>query len=128
VKRWPAPGLAFVFLWFLAGGIAHFAFTETEMKIVPPWVPWPHAVVLVTGVMELAGAAGLLWPATRQPAAWCLFAFTLAVTPANVYMLQHAELFPTVPEWALVARLPLQVVLLVLIARVALRARRGAVR
>ena len=122
MKRWPAPGLAFIFLWFLVGGIAHFAFTATEMKIVPPWLLWPRAIVLVTGLMELAGAAGLAWPRTRKAAAWALFAFTIAVTPANVYMLQHAELFPAVPVWALIARLPLQVLLLVLIARIALRA------
>jgi uncharacterized membrane protein len=39
---------------------------------------------------------------------------TIAVTPANVYMLQHAELF-NVPRWALIVRLPFQVVLLALI-------------
>jgi uncharacterized membrane protein len=121
--RTPAPGLAFVFLWFLVGGIAHFAFTETGMRIVPPWLPWPRAVVLVSGVFELVGAAGLLHPRTRRWAAWGLFALTVAVTPANIYMLQHAELFPNIPVWALVARLPLQVLLLVLIARVALRGR-----
>jgi uncharacterized membrane protein len=121
--RKPAPGLAFVFLWFLVGGIAHFAFTETEMRIVPPWLPWPRAVVLASGVFELVGAAGLLHPRTRRWAAWGLFALTVAVTPANIYMLQHAELFPNIPVWALVARLPLQVLLLVLIARVALRGR-----
>ncbi|MDQ6684483.1 MAG: hypothetical protein M3Z16_05085, partial [Pseudomonadota bacterium] len=40
---------------------------------------------------------------------------TLAVTPANVSMLQHADAFPNVPYWALVARLPLQLALLALI-------------
>ncbi|HUD32899.1 MAG TPA: hypothetical protein VMR43_07760, partial [Variovorax sp.] len=54
-------GIAFVFLWFAIGGIAHFAFTQTEMRIVPPWVPWPRAAVLASGVFELLGAAGLLW-------------------------------------------------------------------
>jgi uncharacterized membrane protein len=39
---------------------------------------------------------------------------TIAVTPANVYMLQHAELF-NVPRWALIVRLPFQAVLLALI-------------
>jgi uncharacterized membrane protein len=119
----PAPALAFVFLWFLLGGIAHFAFTDTEMRIVPPGLPWPRAIVWISGACELAGAAGLLHARTRRWAAWGLFALTIAVTPANVYMLQHAEQFPSVPAWMLVARLPLQVLLLVLIARVALRAR-----
>ena len=105
-----------MFLWFLIGGIAHFALTETEMRIVPPWVPWPRAAVLVSGVFELLGAAGLLWQPTRRAAGWGLFALTLAVTPAHIYMLQQPELFPSVPYWALVLRLPLQVALLVLIA------------
>jgi uncharacterized membrane protein len=115
----------FVVLWFGLGGLAHFAFTEAEMRIVPPWVPWPRAVVLLTGVLELAGAAGLLWPRTRRTAAWCLFVLTVALTPANVYMLQQAHRFPAVPEWALVLRLPLQAALLVLIAWIAIRARGG---
>ena len=34
--------------------------------------------------------------------------------PANVYMLQHAELF-NVPRWALIVRLPFQAALLAMI-------------
>lgn len=111
--------LAVVFLWFAVGGAAHFLFTEAQMRIVPPWVPWPRAAVLATGVLELLGAAGLLLRPTRRAAAWGLFALTLAVTPANVYMLQQASAFPAVPVWALVLRLPLQLALLAVIWTVA---------
>ncbi len=114
--------LIFIFLWFFIGGIAHFVFTDAQMHIVPPWLPEPRLVVLASGVAELAGALGLLWTRTRRLAAWGLFALTIAVTPANVYMLQQAEQFPAVPYWALVLRLPLQLVLLALIAWIALRA------
>ena len=113
-NRWRLAGLAFVFLWFLIGGIAHFAATETEMRIVPPWFPWPRAAVLASGVFELLGAAGLLWQPSRRAAGWGLFALTLAVTPAHIYMLQSPELFG-VPYWALWLRLPIQVALLALI-------------
>ena len=116
MSRWRWAGLAFVFLWFAIGGVAHFVLTETEMRIVPPYVPWPRAAVLVTGVLELLGAAGLLWRPSRRAAGIGLLLLTLAVTPANIYMLQHTDLFPTVPYWALVARIPLQVLLLALIA------------
>ncbi|MES2533551.1 MAG: hypothetical protein V4636_21075 [Pseudomonadota bacterium] len=116
MSRWRIAGLVFVFLWFALGGVAHFAFTEAEMRIVPPFVPWPRAVVLISGAAELLGAAGLLWPATRRAAGIGLLLLTLAVTPANVQMLLQADQFASVPYWALVARLPLQVVLLVLIA------------
>lgn len=112
---WRIAGIVFVFVWFFVGGIAHFAFTATEMRIVPPYIPWPHAVVLVSGVFELLGAAGLLWRTTRRAAGIGLFLLTLAVTPAHVYMLQRPELFG-VPYWVLVLRLPVQVALLALIA------------
>jgi uncharacterized membrane protein len=115
--------LWFVFAWFLLGGIPHFVFTRAEMRIVPPWVPWPLATVLGSGALELAGALGVAWPRTRRWAAWGLFALTLAVTPANVHMLQHAELFPQVPVILLWLRLPLQGVLLWLIWRVAKKER-----
>ena len=108
-------GLGFVFLWFLLGGIAHFAATELEMRIVPPYIPWPRATVLLSGLFELLGAAGLLSTRSRRAAGLGLMALTVAVTPANIYMLQHAELF-AVPYWALVLRLPLQLALLALIA------------
>lgn len=112
--RWRLAGLCFVFAWFLLGGIAHFVFTDIEMRIVPPAVPWPRAAVLVSGVFELLGAMGLCWQRTRRAAGIGLFLLTLAVTPCHFYMLQRPELFE-VPYWALVLRLPLQVGLLALI-------------
>lgn len=108
-------GLVIVFLWFLIGGIAHFVATATEMRVVPPYIPWPRATVLVSGVFELLGALGLLHPSTRRAAGVGLFALTMAVTPAHIYMLRRSDLFD-VPYWALVLRLPLQAALLVLIA------------
>jgi len=108
-------GIGFVFLWFFVGGIAHFVATEIEMRIVPPYIPWPREAVLVSGVFELLGAFGLLWQPTRRAAGIGLFVLTLAVTPAHIYMLQRPELFP-VPLWALWLRLPIQAALLGLIA------------
>jgi uncharacterized membrane protein len=116
MSRWRVAGLVFVFLWFALGGVAHFVASEAEMRIVPPYIPWPRAAVLVSGVFELLGAAGLLWRPTRRAAGIGLILLTLAVTPAHFYMLQQPELFPSVPYWALVVRLPVQVALLALIA------------
>lgn len=108
-------GLAFIFLWFLIGGLAHFVATDTEVRLVPPYIPWPLAAVWVSGAFELLGALGLLFTATRRAAGIGLFALTVCVTPVHIYMLQRSDLF-TVPYWALVLRLPMQVALLALIA------------
>lgn len=105
-------GRAFVFLWFFLGGIGHFAMTQAFATIVPPWIPHPVAMVYLSGVFELLGAFGILLEPTRRPAGWGLLLLTVAVTPANVYMWQHAAQFPIVPPWLLLLRLPVQVALL----------------
>jgi uncharacterized membrane protein len=111
-KQWA--GLALVFIWFFIGGIMHFVATDIEATIVPPYIPWPVAAVLISGVFELLGAIGILIPKVRRAAGIGLFLLTLAVTPAHIYMLQQPELF-NVPLWALWLRLPIQVALLALI-------------
>ena len=107
-------GLVVVFLWFFIGGFAHFKLTEMETSIVPPYIPYPRAMVLISGVCELLGAIGILIPRTRRAAGIGLFLLTIAVTPANVFMLQHAERY-SVPMWALIFRLAFQAFLLWLI-------------
>ncbi|CQD23820.1 hypothetical protein BN970_06157 [Mycolicibacterium conceptionense] len=87
VDSWPeaiAVGLAAM---FVMTGVAHFVnpLRRDMIAIVPPSLPAPGLLVTVTGVLELAGAAGLLYPATRVAAAVCLFLLMLAVFPANIY-------------------------------------------
>ena len=117
-------GLIFVFIWFFVGGLMHFIATDIEARIVPPYIPWPVAAVLVSGVFELLGAVGILIPARRKAAGIGLFLLTLAVTPAHIYMLQRPELFG-VPLWALWLRLPIQAALCWLILWSTLRRRDG---
>ena len=115
-RGWRRIALGVVFLWFAIGGVAHFVATEAFVSIVPPYVPMPRAAVLLSGALELLGAIGLLLPRTRRAAGIGLCLLTLAVTPANVHMLLHAGDYPGIPYGALVARLPLQLVLLATIA------------
>jgi uncharacterized membrane protein len=68
-------------------GVAHFvpAMRRDMIAIVPPRLPAAGLLVTVTGVLELVGAAGLLYPPTRVAAAVCLFLLMLVMFPANVY-------------------------------------------
>jgi uncharacterized membrane protein len=112
---WKKIGLGFVFLWFAIGGVAHFLVTDFFLKIIPPELPLRLEAVYISGVFELLGAAGLLIPRLRRAAGLGLFLLIIVVTPANVYMWLHPELFPSVPEPLLVLRLFLQVGLLALV-------------
>lgn len=108
-------GVGFVFAWFMLGGIGHFVFTMFFVDIVPPYIAFAHLAVYVSGVFEILGALGLLLPRVRPWAGYGLILLTLCVTPANVYMWQHPEQFPDIPEILLSLRLVLQVALLWLI-------------
>lgn len=55
------------------------------VAMVPPVIPFPAAVVYLTGVLELAGAVGLVLPATRRAAGLCLALLFVLMLPANVY-------------------------------------------
>lgn len=81
---------------------------------MPPSVPWPAALISISGVAEIAGGLGLLLPRTRKLAAIGLIALLIAVFPANIYAAFHGMQIGgrTVPPWILWGRLPLQVVLI----------------
>lgn len=74
-------------LMFLVTGLAHFGARRRGdlIAMVPPRLPRPDLLVTVTGLAELAGAAGLLVPATAPWAAGCLAILLLAMFPANVH-------------------------------------------
>jgi uncharacterized membrane protein len=105
---------------FVGAGLLHFLHPAPYLRIMPPWLPAPRLLVLLSGAAEVAGGLGLLLPATRRAAAWGLLALLVAVFPANVYMLQiHEQLH--LPAWALWVRLPLQPLLMWWVWRVAAR-------
>ncbi len=90
-------------------GILHFALPGAFVRMVPPPLPAPLALVLVSGVFEALGGIGLLVPRVRRAASVGLVLLYLAVFPANIHMALHPEAYG-VPGWALWARLPLQAV------------------
>ena len=107
---WPAlrVGLA---LMFVLTGLAHFGLGRRDALIamVPPRLPNPAVLVTVTGVLELAGAAGLLLPATARVAAACLAVLMLLMFPANVSAARRHLRLSGRPVTPLRARIPLQV-------------------
>ncbi len=104
---------------FTISGMSHFLFHGFFLRMVPAWVPYPAAIVSVTGVLELLGAVGLIIPATRELAGWCLIALCIAVFPANIQMLTNARAAHSsaLVESLLWLRLPLQPLLIFVIYR-----------
>jgi uncharacterized membrane protein len=75
-----------VALMFLLTTYAHFGppLRAQLVEMVPPSLPRRATLVTVTGVLELAGAVGVLIPATAPWAAAGLVLLMVAMFPANV--------------------------------------------
>ncbi len=99
-------------VFMVAAGTYHFVVPATYAAMVPAALPWPYALVYISGVAEILGGLGLLHPRTRRLAAWGLIALLVAVFPANINMaINELPLGErAVPAWTLWARLPLQAV------------------
>lgn len=97
---------------FVAIGMLHFVTPVPFVAIVPPYLPWPTALVLISGAAEIFLGALLLFRRTSVLAAWGLILLLIAVYPANIHMAVNAHLYPSVSPTALWARLPLQFALI----------------
>jgi uncharacterized membrane protein len=111
--------------FLVVAGITHFTNAAFFESIVPPYLPWPSGLVVVSGIAEIALGIALLVPPVSTLAAWGAIALLIAVFPANIHMAVHPELFPDTPRSALLLRLPVQGVFL-LIAYWFTRTRRAA--
>ena len=97
---------------FALAGANHFVHTEFYVSIMPSYLPWHTALVYISGIAEITLGVMLFIRRVERLAAWGMIALVLAVTPANVQMALHPELYPGYSPSALWARLPLQGVLI----------------
>lgn len=108
----------YVLAALLAGaGTLHFVRPEFFDALVPSFLPpsqraWTYA----SGVAELAVAATVAHPRTRRRGGLAAAALFVAVFPGNVYMAIEPG---DVPRWAALARLPLQIPLVLWALQVA---------
>ena len=99
-------------LFFIVAGIGHFLKPAAYLQIMPPYIPFPLAMIYLSGACEALFGLALMIPKTSRLAAWGLILLLLAVFPANIHMALHPDQFSDIPKWILFARLPLQGVLI----------------
>lgn len=86
---------------YTVAGVMHILRPHGFELIVPGWVPYPHQVVVATGVAELLGAAGLWIAPVRPWAAVGLAAYAVAVYPANIkHAVDHVVIDGVALGWA----------------------------
>ena len=99
-------GLAVLFAFTAS---THFSSLKYDFAaMIPPPLTGALWVIYVTGVLELAGAVGLLVPKWRRLAGICLALLLVALFPANVYAAMSGATFNGAPASDLWWRTPLQ--------------------
>jgi uncharacterized membrane protein len=99
-------------LIFVCTGILHFIRPKTFIAITPEFLPKRREIVYASGVFEILGGLGLLFPFTRRFAAKGLVTLLYAVFPANLNMAINKIDLGYIPKWLLWARLPMQFLLI----------------
>lgn len=97
---------------YILAGIGHFTFTKRYLSIMPPWLPWHRTLVYLSGVLEGLYGILLIFPATRQLAAFLIISLLIAVFPANIQMAVNYYEEGNPDLWVAIVRLPLQFVLI----------------
>lgn len=108
------------FRWILGGflviaGLGHFVQLSQFRAQVPPWMPAPDAVVIISGIIEIAlGAALLLVPKWRSHVGWIVAAFFIVIFPGNIsQLITQTDAFGLDSDLARAVRLLFQPVLVV---------------
>lgn len=75
-----------VSLPLFVSGATHFFRTALFAGLIPPAFPQREILVILSGIMELAGGIGIILPKTSRAAALCLAILMVAIFPANIYV------------------------------------------
>lgn len=90
LNSWRDAGRVGLAIMFLFTGSTHFSPMKHDLAaMIPPPFTGTLWMIYLTGVLEIAGAIGLLLPRLRKPAALCLVLMLITLFPANVYAALH---------------------------------------
>ncbi len=107
--------LIFLIVLYLIAGTNHFVHPSAYLKLIPPYLPFPKLLNLMSGFFELLFGLMLIFKPTRKPAVFGIILMLIAFVPAHIYMIQTAPfmlgklLVTKTGAWI---RLPLQAVLI----------------
>jgi len=86
VSRVKRASLVVMALFYVLAGFNHLVRPEFYLAIIPPGLPDPEWLNLLSGLAEIVLGVYLLEPRTRIFAAWGVIALLIAVFPANLYV------------------------------------------
>lgn len=86
VSRAKRPLLCVMSAVYVLAGFNHLLNPQFYVAIIPPGLPSPEWLNLISGLAEIVLGVFVLEPRVRVLAAWGIVALLIAVFPANVHM------------------------------------------
>ena len=104
--------LYFMAVIYMLAGLNHFRVPWLYKKMIPPALPSPKVLNILSGLAEFISGFALCIPTLSPYAAWGIVALLIALFPANVYMYTNDKAALGLPKWIRLLRLPLQLALI----------------
>lgn len=97
---------------YIIAGIFHFLKPKMYIKIIPAFLPEPRILVLLSGIAEIVCGIALFFSVTRNAALVFLIIMLIIFLVVHINMLASKKAGLGLPIWVLIARIPLQFVLI----------------
>jgi uncharacterized membrane protein len=113
---WKKVSLILLIALYLVAGANHFVHPAGYLKLIPPYLPFPKVLNLVSGFFESLFGLMLIFKPSRKYATFGIILMLIAFIPAHIYMIQLAPFMLgklMVTKTGAWLRLPLQAVLIV---------------
>ena len=98
----------FIGIIFILAGINHFVMPNFYLQIMPPYLPFPMALIYLSGLAEIVCGSLFIPKQTRSLGAWLTILLLIAVFPANIQMSIDEYQNGGLLFYGSVLRLPLQ--------------------
>jgi len=93
---------------FIIAGINHFINPDFYYPLIPPCIPYPEIINIISGFLEVILGAGLLFEQYRRKSAYGIIALLILFIPAHVHHIQMDGCVSDkicIPLWAAWVRL-----------------------
>lgn len=93
----------------IIAGTLHFLVPKVYMRIMPPYIPSPRIMVMLSGVAEMWLGVMLLIPNMQTLAAFGIILMLFVFFPVHIYMIKDKKAASGLPKWFLILRIPMQI-------------------
>ena len=74
--------------FFVLAGLNHFRDPAFYYPLIPPYLPFPKVINVISGILEVILGLGLIWSKVRNDATYALIFLLILFIPSHVYFIQ----------------------------------------